>query len=453
MKVNRIVRSMAAMVLVAAGVGASSTIPAAADPPPRYFVDEAKLPFAGITGLPASQYWGVHGGAGYRIEVPQNWNGDLVMWAHGFRGSGLELTVDNHPLRAFLIANGYAWAASSFSRNDYDVAVGVQDTHALTKRFNGIVGKPSRVYLTGASMGGHITAAAIEQYRNEYDGAMPICGVLGDHELFDFFLDYNLVAAALAGVATTFPPDPIVWTTESVPQIIGTLQGVPNGWPAVLTPTGQNLKALTELRSGGERPLFDAAWTIPVALLAGKAVPWSSFLFQFGTGDGTVPRSPGVVVDNTDAVYQFDDDPALSPAEQELNDAVVRVAQEPAGRVEHGMANVPVVNGTPSIPVLTLHDLGDLFVPFSMEQVYADRVAAAGRSHLVVQRAIRGIGHCDFTAAELVRGFNDLVNWVENGVRPPGDDVTTPAVVADPKYGCAFTTATRNLGPFTAPCT
>jgi hypothetical protein len=69
-----------------------------------------------------------------------------------------------------------------------------------------------------------------------------------------------------------------------------------------------------------------------------------------------------------------------------------------------------------------------------------------------VQRAIRGVGHCDFTADELVTGFTDLVAWVEQGIRPAGDDVLTPEVVADPEYGCAFTTATRNLGPFTAPC-
>ncbi len=252
MKVNRIVRSMAVMVLVAAGVGASSTIPAAADTPPQYFVDETKLPFDGIPGIETTRYCGINDGAGYRIEVPKNWNGRLVMWAHGFRGSGLELTVDNHPLQAFLVAKGYAWAASSYSKNDYDVAVGVKDTHALVQLFKDIVGQPSHVYLTGASMGGHITAAAIEQYRNEYDGAMPICGVLGDHELFDFFLDYNLVAAELAGVETTFPPDPDVWSDESVPQIQSTLAGA---WPLGLTPDGLNLKALTELRSGGERPL------------------------------------------------------------------------------------------------------------------------------------------------------------------------------------------------------
>lgn len=438
MSPSRVCRSLAVILLaVTAAIGTAAVQPAAAEPPPAYFVDESKLPFGPIPGLDTDRYWGVHNGAGYRVEVPRAWNGRLVVWAHGYRGTVLELTVDSHPLRAFLIANGYAWASSSFSRNDYDVAQGVKDTHALTELFNGIAGHPDLIYLTGASMGGHITAATIEQYPSTYAGAMPICGVLGDHELFDFFLDYNLVAAALAGVPVSFPPDPAAWA-QAVQQITGTLAAA---WPNGLTTDGQHLKALTELRSGGERPLFDAAW-----------VAWASFLLQFGSLDGTVPRSPGVVVDNTDAVYQFDTDPAISPAEQALNDAVLRVAQEPAGRVEHGVANVPVVNGTPPVPVLSLHDIGDLFVPFSMEQVYAQRVAANGRSDLLVQRAIRGVGHCDFTANELVRGFTDLVRWVEGGVRPPGDNVLDPAIVADPNYGCAFTTATRNLGPFTAPC-
>ena len=45
-----------------------------------------------------------------------------------------------------------------------------------------------------------------------------------------------------------------------------------------------------------------------------------------------------------------------------------------------------------------------------------------------MSRAIRAIGHCEFTAAELVRGFDDLVSWVRTGhapgrrrhPRPPG---------------------------------
>ena len=66
------------------------------DSGPTPVVVEAALPFAALAGLPdARQYWGVHEDAGYRIEVPANWNGALVMYAHGYRGEGAELTVSN----------------------------------------------------------------------------------------------------------------------------------------------------------------------------------------------------------------------------------------------------------------------------------------------------------------------------------------------------------------------
>jgi hypothetical protein len=431
-------RLVYAVVLVAVLAGLALSATATANQPPGWFVDETKLPFDALPGTSTTRYWGVHGGAGYRIEVPAEWNGRLVLWAHGFRGDGLELTVDNHPLRAWLIAHGYAWAASSYSRNSYDVTAGVQDTHDLATLFNGRVGRPEFTYITGASMGGHVTAASIEQYPQAYDGAMPICGVVGDYELFDFFLDYMLAAQTLAGLPAQFPA-PSDWQTAIVPRITSTLAAA---WPFGLTLDGEHLKALTELRSGGDRPLFDAAWAA-----------WATFLLGLpATGDGTVPGSPGVVVDNTDAVYQFDTDPAISPAEQAFNDSIPRVAQDPQGRVEHGIANAPVLDGRISVPVLTLHDLGDLFVPFLMEQVYARRVADQGRSDLLVQRAVRGVGHCDFTALEFVTGLEDLVSWVEEGDRPAGDNVLDPAVVAGRFYGCTFTTATRSLGPFTDPC-
>jgi hypothetical protein len=102
------------------------------------------------------------------------------------------------------------------------------------------------------------------------------------------------------------------------------------------------------------------------------------------------------------------------------------------------------------MPVLTMHTLGDLFVPFSMEQLYARRVAAHGDSGLLVQRAIRDIGHCAFSEGELNQAFGDLARWVHEGVRPAGDDVLTPSVVAAPNYGCRFTIDERSFVP---PCT
>ena len=75
---------------------------------------------------------------------------------------------------------------------------------------------------------------------------------------------------------------------------------------------------------------------------------------------------------------------------------------DPQARRNNGLANVPPTTGDLRIPMLTLHTLGDLFVPFRMEQVYAARVAANGASDKLVQRATRDFGHCSFTAPELV---------------------------------------------------
>ena len=321
---------------------------------------------------------------------------------------------------------------------------GVADTHALTRLFNGIAGKPSRTYLTGASMGGHITASAIEQYPNAYDGAMPICGALGDYELFDYFLDFNVAAQQLGTGSSTFPVDRQTYIGTTVPAIKQALSG--GAWPAPVTAAAEQLKTLTMLRSGGVRPNFDSAWLFWNSIPGSFSGQPGNFLFDLGLGDGTLEGHPGVAVDNTDAIYQLDLDPAISVDEQAFNQAIVRVASDPQGRRPAGMANIPVVKGTPRIPLLTMHNLGDLFVPFKMEIDYAQRVAANGRGDLVVQRAIRGVGHCNFTPQELTTAFNDLVRWVEGNVKPAGDVILDATAVAAPGYGCAFTQGSHLLG-------
>lgn len=414
-------------------------------PKPQYFVDESKLPFDSLLGLESDCYWGIHNKAGYRIEVPVNWNGNLVVWAHGYAGDGLELTVDNPPHRQLLIAMGYAWAASSYSKNAYDVAQGVKDTHALTKFFNGKVGKPNYTYISGASMGGHITAVLIEQWPRTYDGALPICGVMGDYELFDFFLDFNLVAQALAGVDAEYPP-PADYMTTTVPYVKSMLEWVPGKFPFTLNQSGEQLKAVTKMQSGGVRPVFDQGF------LFWNGVAPDDFLFGLGAGGDILTKVKGMASDNYDTVYQFDNDPALTPDEEELNEAVLRLERDPQAKHPNGLANVPVVSGDITIPVLTLHTLGDLFVPFSMQQFYAQRVAENGASHLLVQRAIRDVGHCAFTAEEITAGFMDLVGWVEYGIPPTGDDMLDSSVVADPDFGCEYTFPDRNYpAPLTIP--
>lgn len=419
--------AMAALILIAllsamiVGSGAHTTSAA----PKPWFIDESKLPFEPLDG--ATAYYGVYEEAGYRMEVPANWNGELVLYAHGYRGTGAELTVSNPSIRSHLIANGFAWAASSYRANGYVPGTGAQDTHRLIDLFTDTVAEPSRVYIMGHSMGGHVTGVAIEQWPQSFAGALPMCGVMGDNELFDFFQDVYLVAE------TIVDHDPAIPTPDDYFPPLATLAALGPAYPFVLNATGQNFKNAIENLTGGERPIFDEGWLGPNG---------GVFIFAVaGTGGGR---------ENLDTVYQFDFDPALSAEEQAFNDEIIRIAADPQYRHPNGLGGVPgsgsvspAISGDINIPVISMHTLGELFVPFHMEQIYARRVAEHGASDLLVSRAIRDTRHCGFSTTEQEQAFDDLVGWVEDGVKPAGDDILDPAKVADPDFGCQFTTPDR----------
>jgi hypothetical protein len=439
----------------ASAAPAACTAPVPSTTQPGYLVadpdcDVDGTPFAALAG--ATVHTGIKDGAAYRIEVPAQWNGRLVVYAHGYRGTGTTVYVDNPALRAHYVAAGFAWAASSYATNGYDVGQGVRDSYALIGLFGQVTGHPARsVLMTGASMGGQVTAVMIEKYPHAFTGAMPYCGVLGDTSLFDYFLDANVTAATLAGVRISFPLAPGAdyqnqWRTQ-VAQILPAL-GVTAGRPPALTAAGQTWASIVERRTGGVRPGFDGSFAYWNAARSLDPLADLPFLFGLypGLSGGTENIAAGNVTGNRFTFYRSTDGWPTA-AEWQLNASVLRV--RPTTAASPRLDGVPRVYGRPSIPVLSLHDVGDLFVPFSMEQIYAQRAAAHGRSGLFVSRAIRGVGHCDFTAAELTQGFDDLVHWVDTGRRPAGDAILDRRAVASPAFGCRFTQGTHQF--FVAP--
>ena len=388
---------------------------------------------------------GVLGSAGYRIEVPKSgWNSKLVLWAHGYAGSGNALAVQNPPIRRYLIESGYAWAASSYSKNYYDVRGGLEDTNALTLAFNNIsaangrtLAAPSRTYLLGFSMGGHIAAAAIEaealataRNKARYDGAVPMCGVLGDTELFDYFAAYQLAAQQLAGLpAAMFPATQ--WNSTIANDARSTLF---NSTKSFATPTaqGMRLKSIVMNLTGGTRPIFNEGFGFD---------SWHNGVWSvFGTsGDvGGILATGKNIADTNRVRFRFD---APDPVVEAFNAGIARATADADANPlrADGVRWIPKINGEFSVPVLTLHTLGDMYVPFNMEQVYRQRASAKGNSDRLVQRAIRAAGHCDFTVAEQVAAFADLAKWVETGVKPAGDDVLAASLIAAPDYGCTHT--------------
>jgi hypothetical protein len=253
---------------------------------------------------------------------------------------------------------------------------------------------------------------------------------MGDYELFDFFMDYHLVALYLSG-QDVLPPFPEDYSTVTVPAIKAALEIAPGTWPFVLNPTGEQFKTAIKYLSGGDRPIYDTAF-----------VYWANFLF----GQIMDPA----IVENMDTIYHLDDDTINMSAEEiDLNENIYRDTYLPKTRKHKGLKNVPLVSGNLPIPVISLHTLGDLFVPFVMQQIYAERAAAQGKSDLLVQRAIRDAGHCGFNLDELEEAFADLIFWVEDGIKPAGDDVLDPDVVDNWDYGCNFTRGDRS---YAAPC-
>src|SRR5262245_49615914 len=309
------------LVLTLSGAGValanptSTIISSVADdePLPPYTISNPPLPPIISNGQLSTVLQGTHAHAAYKIELPAQWNGDLVVWAHGFRGNGTLLTVDTPAfnLRQKLLDEGYAWAASSYTDNGFDIRAGVLSSKELADFFPELTGKQvNRTYIMGVSMGGYIIGRSVEQFPNYYDGALPMCGVLGDHTLLDFFLDYNLVAQDLAGVSAY--PVPPNYLTTSVPQMEVTLglAGLTPTGPDTTNNLGKQLRAITINRSGGERPGAVPSFAVWKDFLFGIAVPTST--------DPSVAANPGQIAQNDTTVY----DPN-SPVD--VNDTILRV--------------------------------------------------------------------------------------------------------------------------------
>jgi dienelactone hydrolase len=384
--------------------------------------DPAFVPLDG-----ASAHFGQLDRAAYRIEMPDAWNGDLVLYAHGFAGFGTELAVEPPPraLRQYLVANGFAWAASSYSENGYVPGIGADDTLALKRHFAREFGDPERTYIAGASMGGNVVALALENHATEYDGGLALCGALGGIEQIDYLASWVAVAEYTSGL--TFPIGepganlaPVFLT--DLPRILGA--------PDAPTEQGRQFASVVKHLTGGPRPFFAEGFR-------------EQYIINFGLVLIDPERKLLVnrAATNADAVYEIDT--GLGVTAEQLNANVRRYPSDPTARSAEAHPDAVPTTGRISVPLLTLHNTGDLFVPISMEQSYRAKVEAAGKGDLLVQRAVRAGGHCKFSEQELTVAFEDLVAWVKDGTKPKGEDLTGDLMSA----GLEFTNPLREGDP------
>jgi Tannase-like family of unknown function (DUF6351) len=339
------------------------------------------------------------GGAVYQAEIPDEWNGGLVMWMHGFGEFASEANVAPPDFRRYLIAHGYAWAASSYSSTSLIPHRGADETAALWDYFVREHGRPDWTYASGLSMGGWSSHIAAERYGDRYDGALALCGAAGTVPGLRISAEYFVAGAYVAGVRQA--------EYEASPDI------------------GQlvNERIRPALEEPDKRALFDR---IMVDLTGGpRAFAVEGIHDEEDTNfDRATLTVAARLAPPRDAPYRLRPDTPVS-SEEFNRDAIVIPTSGGYHQFSAGME----VTGDLTMPLITLHTTGDGQVPINQAQILRDRVAAAGQSDRLVQRVIEDPGHCGFSTGEQEAAFQALVDWVEHGVKPEGtnldvDDLT-----------------------------
>ncbi len=338
--------------------------------------------------------FGTLAGAAYQIEIPDAWNGSLVLWMHGFEEFAPEAKATPPDFRRYLISHGFAWGASSFSSTSLIPGRSADETAALWDYFVREHGRPSWTYAAGLSMGGwsaHITA---ERYGDRFNGALGLCGAAGTTPGLWVSAELLVVGAFVAGV-TQSEFD----ATQSIEDLIE--QRIQ---PALDDPAKHMLfeNIMIDL-TGGPRAFAreglhleeETNWRRAGVLVAAQLAPQRDEPYELGLDAGVTSEEF-----NRNAI------------ELPTNDAAFSAFSE-------GMD----VSGDVQMPLVTLHTTGDGQVPIEQAQILRERVHTAGRGSRLVQRVIEDPGHCGFTTSEQEAAFAALVEWVEGGDEPAGTDL------------------------------
>src|SRR5262245_27270877 len=169
--------------------------------PPRSGAPGAETPRAAVSRR------GVLGGADYLLEVPANWRGGLVVYAHGFQYGSGPGAATAPPLAIHILDSGHAWIASGYRAREYQPHLFIEDLLALRELFLKEVGQPRWTIIYGQSMGGHIVVASLELHPGVYQGGLAECGLVDGISIADYLTAYAAVAELISGVQLFDLPD------------------------------------------------------------------------------------------------------------------------------------------------------------------------------------------------------------------------------------------------------
>ena len=360
---------------------------------------------------------GDDGQAFYKIVVPDGWNGDLVVWNHGFSLSPVGPVSDLGPLAPLQLSEGYAVAASSYRMPGWAVFKTNEDLQTLYEAFVARFGVPQRVLVTGASLGGIVSAAALEGADvGNVAGALTLCGALAGSRNWDGALDLRLGYDAICG---------------SVPGAF--LPGGAEGLPGGSTLTGTQVALAVNACFGILAP--------PPARTPAQQARLAAFLGLFQLPENFVLTDMGYVtfamsdlvhdhrklkgrigVGNENVVYG---DP--------VTDAQIERVSPHQGAAHRLKEDYTPTGNVGNVKIVSLHTDKDGLVFVENESEYASVVPASNLTTAVVVEAVPS--HCGFTPAEAVAGWETLRGWVAGGPQPTAAGIQGLCAALAPTVG------------------
>ena len=377
-------------------------------------------------------------GATYLIEVPQKWNGTLLLWSHGFQLPGGPPTAEDSvdPVtREYLLTHDYALAGSSYATTGWAIHEALPDQIAVLDTFSSLVAQPSRIIAWGQSLGGMVTAGLVQNYPGRFAGAMCMCGVLGGavgtwNEFLDEGFAFTTLIASGAGLQIVNITNPDA-NLSLAQQFAGDAQATPQGRArialvAALYDSPRWSDPLSPEPAASDYETQEANQFV--------ALQQEYFLFIFSLRTDIEARAGGNPSWNTGVHYRellarsvdYAEVQALYKraglsldADLDTLEDAPRVTADPKA-VEYLSKNI-TFNGDIDIPVLTLHTTGDELVPVENEQPYGVVARRSGDRSLLRQKFVHRGGHCNFTVAEDITALQMLIIRLDSGKWPDGD--------------------------------
>jgi pimeloyl-ACP methyl ester carboxylesterase len=380
---------------------------------------------------------GVIDGAPYRIVVPANWNGTLLVYGHGYRDKADHPgEIDNRnpdiapnaDLANFLLSQGYALSGSAYKDNGWAVEEGIQDLKNLTNYFRYHITPPDRTIVWAFSMGTVIAFRSMEKYGEIYDGALAGCAVgAGAPQSWDSAGDLALAYDTVFGMPAAWGTfgdvrDDIDFETEVQPKLLAEVGNSAN------FPKFEFIRLVVGTPGRGINPPAPPAF-----------YPNWIFTDMFFTTEARSElerRARGPVVQNLNRNYNLTNAEKAYLISLGVPSAVIenwliamngqRYVDAPS-YARNYLKHYADYSGRIQNPVLTIHTIIDPLVTVSQEYEYAETVHNAGRSQLLFQTYTNGNGHCNFTGPQLITAVNAINTWVKDGVKPTA--ATFPAAL------------------------